>query len=153
MDLIQVFEKEHTEAKKDFPNIRPGDSVKVYQKIKEAGKTKTQSFEGIVIRTRKMKTASANFTVRKISLGVGVEKTFPIHSPNITKIKILKRGKVRRAKLYYIREREGKLAQLKEKESKLGEWKVATAETQKEPQKGQKEEEPKDEKKEEEKSK
>lgn len=130
MDLVEIFEKEQIKQKP--PQIHPGDKVKVYQKIKEVGKTRTQSFEGIVIRMRKMKTARANFTVRKIASGIGVEKTFFIHSPNITKIKILKKGKVRRAKLYYIRERQGKAAKMKEKKGELGEWEIATAETPKE---------------------
>lgn len=122
MNLVEIFEKE--QIKQKIPQIGPGDKIKVYQKIKEGGKTRTQSFEGIIIRARVMKTARANFTVRKIASGVGVEKTFFIHSPNITKIKTLKKGKVRRAKLYYIRERQGKAARLKEKEGELTEWEI-----------------------------
>ncbi len=138
MNLVEIFEKE--QIKQKAPQINPGDKVEVNQKIKEGEKTRTQSFEGIIIRTRSMKTARANFTVRKIASGVGVEKTFFVHSPNIIKIKILKKGKVRRAKLYYIRERQGKAAKVKEKEGELSEWKVTNAKDTKDFAKTQKEE-------------
>ncbi len=131
MDLLEIFEKEQIKNKP--LQINPGDKIKVYQKIQEGGKTRTQSFEGIVIRKRVMKTARANFTVRKIVSGIGVEKTFFIHSPNITKIKITKKGKTRRAKLYYIRERRGRAAKMREKEGELSEWEIATTEPAKQP--------------------
>ena len=105
-----------TQLKKDLPDIRPGDTVKVYQKIKEKDKERLQAFEGVVLARKHGKGISATITVRKVISGVGVEKIFPIHSPNIEKIEISKRGKVRRAKLYYLRTAKGKKARLKRKE-------------------------------------
>jgi len=113
--------------KKDLPDIRPGDTIKVYQKVKEVpkkGKTSTeredkeriQVFEGVVLARKHGKGISATITVRKIISGIGVEKTFPLHSPTIEKIEVLRRGKVRRAKLYYLRKVRGKKARLKKKE-------------------------------------
>ncbi len=104
------------QLKKDLPDIRPGDNVRVYQKIKEKDKEKIQAFEGLVIARKHGKGVSATITVRKVISGIGVEKIFPIHSPLIEKIEILKRGKVRRAKLYYLRKAKGKKAKLKRKE-------------------------------------
>ena len=100
--------------KEDLPDIRPGDRVLVYQKIKEGDKEKIQSFEGIVIARKHGKEIGATITVRREISGIGVEKIFPLHSPAIEKIEILKRGKVRRAKLYYLRKAKGKKAKLKE---------------------------------------
>ena len=102
--------------KKNILDIRPGDTIKVHQKIKEGGKERTQVFEGLVLARKHGKESGATITVRKVVSGVGVEKIFPIHSPLIAKIEILKRGKVRRAKLYYLREAKGKKARLKRKE-------------------------------------
>lgn len=104
------------QLKKDLPDIRPGDTVRVYQKIKEKDKERIQAFEGLVIARKHGKGVSATITVRKVISGIGVEKIFPIHSPAIEKIEILKRSKVRRAKLYYLREAKGKKAKLKRKE-------------------------------------
>ena len=101
----------------ELPEIKPGDTVKVYQKIKEKDKERLQAFEGIVLARKHGKGISATITVRKVISGVGVEKIFPIHSPNIEKIEILKRSKVRRAKLYYLRTAKGKKAKLKRKGS------------------------------------
>jgi len=101
--------------KKDLPNVRPGDTVCVYQKIKEGDKEKTQAFKGIVIARKHGKEIGATITVRKEVSGIGVEKIFPLHSPTIEKIEILKRGKTRRAKLYYLRKAKGKRAKIKEK--------------------------------------
>jgi large subunit ribosomal protein L19 len=113
----EIFNK--AQLKKEFPNIRPGDTVRIFQKIqeKEKGKKKrkVQSFEGIVIAKKHGKGISATITVRKIISGIGVEKIFPIHSPMLQKIEILKRAKVRRAKLYYLRTAKGKKARLKAK--------------------------------------
>ncbi len=112
--MINKLEKfNQIQLKNDLPDIRPGDTVSVYQKIKEGDKEKIQVFEGLVIARKHGKGISSTITVRKVILGVGVEKIFPIHSPTIEKIEILKRGKVRRAKLYYLRKAKGKKAKLK----------------------------------------
>jgi large subunit ribosomal protein L19 len=92
--------------RKDLPEIRPGDIVRVYMKVKDKDKEKTEVFEGIVIARKHRKEIGATFTVRKEVSGIGVEKIFPLHSPLIEKIEILKRQKVRRAKLYYLRKNE-----------------------------------------------
>lgn len=102
--------------KKDLPDVKPGDTVCVYQKIKEGEKERIQTFEGIVIARKHGKEIGATITVRKEISGIGVEKIFPLHSPTIEKIEILKRGKVRRAKLYYLREATGKRKKIKSKE-------------------------------------
>lgn len=108
-----IDDVERKYLRSDLPEIRVGDTVKVYFRIKEGDKERIQPFEGVVIRMRGGGTR-ATFTVRKISYGVGVERIFPLHSPLIEKIEILKRAKVRRARLYYLRERIGKKAKLKE---------------------------------------
>ena len=104
------------QLKKDLPDIRPGDTVKVHQKVKEKEKERIQVFEGVVIARKHGKGISATITVRKISSGVGVEKVFPLHSPNIEKIDLVRKGKVRRAKLYYLRTAKGQKAKLKRKD-------------------------------------
>jgi len=112
MNPIDMLEKEQMRV--DLPPFRAGDTVRVYSRIKEGDKERTQLFEGVVIRKRKGNTG-ATFTVRKVSYGVGVEKIFPFHSPQIDKIEVISRGKVRRARLYYLRKLRGKAARLKEK--------------------------------------
>jgi large subunit ribosomal protein L19 len=107
---IEQLEKE--QMRMDLPNFRPGDTVKVHVKIKEGEKERIQVFEGIVIR-RRSGGSRASFTVRKISYGVGVERIFPTHSPVIDRIEVLQRGKVRRAKLYYLRQLRGKAARIR----------------------------------------
>ena len=102
--------------KKGLPDIKPGDTVKVYQKIKEKDKERIQAFEGVILARKHGKGISATITVRRVVSGVGVEKIFPLHSPTIEKIEISKKGKVRRAKLYYLREAKGKKARLKRKD-------------------------------------
>ncbi len=102
--------------KKELPAIQPGDTVKVYQKIKEGDKERIQAFEGIVLARKHGKGISSTITVRRVVKGVGVEKVFPLHLPTIEKIDILRKGKVRRAKLYYLRTAKGKKARLKKKE-------------------------------------
>ena len=97
--------------KKDLPEIRPGDTIRIYQKVKE----KEQIFEGLVIARKHGKGIGSTITIRKIISGIGVERIFPLHSPTIEKIEILKRGKVRRAKLYYLRKAKGERAKIKEK--------------------------------------
>ncbi|KAA0226196.1 MAG: 50S ribosomal protein L19 [Fimbriimonadales bacterium] len=97
----------------DLPEIRPGDTVKVHVKVREGGKERLQVFEGTVL-AHKHGGAATTITVRKISHGVGVERTFPIHSPMVAKIDVVRRGRVRRAKLYYLRSKVGKAARIKE---------------------------------------
>ena len=98
----------------DIPNFRPGDTLKVHVKVIEGNRTRTQVFQGVVIR-RHGAGARETFTVRKISFGVGVERTVPVHTPNIDKIEVATRGDVRRAKLYYLRDLRGKAAKIKER--------------------------------------
>lgn len=112
MDAIRLVEAGH--LKKDRQGFAPGDTVKVHVKVIEGEKERTQVFEGIVIR-RRGEGGRASFTVRRISYGVGVERTFPLHSPRIEKIDVVRHGKVRRSKLYYLRELAGKAARVKEK--------------------------------------
>lgn len=112
MNVIEMLEKEQMRA--DMPDFRPGDTVKVHARIKEGQKERIQIFQGVVIRKRKGNTA-ATFTVRKVSYGIGVERIFPLHSPSIDKIEVLTRGRVRRARLYYLRKLRGKAARIKEK--------------------------------------
>ena len=112
MNLIDIIEKENLKA--NVPEFGIGDTVKVYVKIIEGNKERIQVFEGVVI-ARKNGSVRESFTVRRLSFGVGVERTFPIHSPKIDKIEVVKKGKVRRAKLYYLRDLSGKAAKIKEK--------------------------------------
>jgi large subunit ribosomal protein L19 len=111
MDAIKVTEEGF---KKDIPSFRIGDTVRVSMRVKEGDKERFQPFEGVVIAQRGSGTRET-FTVRKISYGIGVEKIFPLHSPLIDKIEVLKEGTVRRAKLYYLRGKKGKAAKVKEK--------------------------------------
>ncbi|MCZ8520079.1 MULTISPECIES: 50S ribosomal protein L19 [Paenibacillus] len=111
MNLIQEITKE--QLRSDLPNFRPGDTLKVYVKVIEGSRERVQLFEGVVIK-RHRGGISSTFTVRKISYGVGVERTFPLHTPKIEKIEVARRGKVRRAKLYYLRGLRGKAARIKE---------------------------------------
>ena len=112
MDLVHQIGK--GQMRTDFPEFRVGDTVKVHYKIKEGSKERIQVFQGIVIQKRGMQ-ISATFTVRKISGGIGVERIFPVHSPNIDKIEVVRFGRVRRAKLFYLRKAKGKAARVKEK--------------------------------------
>ncbi len=111
MDLLRAVD--NSQMRTDLPRFRPGDTVRVHVKIKEGEKYRIQVFEGVVI-AKKNNGISSTFTVRKVSLGYGVERVFPLHSPIIDKLKVVKSGKVRRAKLYYLRGRRGKAARLKE---------------------------------------
>lgn len=111
---IEIFNRAN--LKQNFPDVRPGDTIRVYQKIKEGEKEKIHVFEGQVLSRKHGKGISATITVRKVISGIGVERIFPIHSPTIEKIEILKKGKVRRAKLYYLRKRVGKKAKIKRRE-------------------------------------
>ena len=101
-------------AKDDIPTFSPGDTIRVHLRVVEGNKQRIQIFEGVVISRRGSRT-NASFTVRKVSFGIGVERIFPLHSPNIEKIEVTRHGKVRRAKLYYLRSRRGKAARIKEK--------------------------------------
>jgi large subunit ribosomal protein L19 len=109
--LVQEITKE--QIRKDLPNFRPGDTLKVHVKVIEGSRERIQLFEGVVIK-RRGGGISETFTVRKISYGVGVERAFPLHSPKIEKIEVARRGKVRRAKLYYLRALRGKAARITE---------------------------------------
>ncbi|MBU3895973.1 50S ribosomal protein L19 [Patescibacteria group bacterium] len=102
-----------SQLKTDLPEITPGDTIKVHQKIKEGDKERVQVFEGVVLARKHGKGASATITVRKVISGVGVERIFPLHSPAIAKIEVVRKGKVKRAKLYYLRTAKGKRAKLK----------------------------------------
>lgn len=112
MDVIKMLEQE--QLRKDIPQFRPGDTVKVHVKVVEGNRERIQVFEGVVI-DRKSGGVRETFTVRRVSYGVGVERSFPIHSPRIEKIDVVRRGIVRRAKLYYLRNLTGKAARIKER--------------------------------------
>lgn len=126
MNIEETIEKKYLKSK--VPSFRPGDTVQVHVKVKETEKSKgkkgekekekerIQVFEGVVIGMRG-RGIQSTFVVRKISFGVGVERIFPVHSPSVDKIKVVKQGKVRRAKLYYLRERTGKAAKIQEKQA------------------------------------
>jgi large subunit ribosomal protein L19 len=112
VNLIDSVQSAH--LRQDLPAFRPGDSVRVFVKVVEAGRERIQVFEGVVIR-RHGGGLDETFTVRKISDGVGVERTFPLHSPRLDRIEVVREGRVRRGKLYYLRERTGKAARIQEK--------------------------------------
>jgi len=114
MNLGIVKELTKKQLKTDIPEFGSGDTVKVFVKIIEGNRERVQMFEGVVIK-RQGGGISETYTVRKISNGIGVERTFPLHSPKIDRIEVVKRGKVRRNKLFYLRERSGKSARIKEK--------------------------------------
>jgi large subunit ribosomal protein L19 len=112
VDLIREVTREY--LKTDIPDFRPGDNLRVHVRLKEGEKERIQVFEGLVI-ARKHGGVSETFTVRKISSGIGVERTFPLNSPSLAKIEVTRRGRVRRAKLYYIRGLRGKAARIRER--------------------------------------
>ncbi|MEX0795806.1 MAG: 50S ribosomal protein L19 [Acidimicrobiia bacterium] len=111
MNHLEAVESAH--LRDDIPDFRPGDTVRVDVRVVEAGRERIQAFEGVVI-ARNGSGIRASFTVRKISFGVGVERVFPLHAPIISSIQVLRRGDVRRSKLYYLRDRVGKSARIKE---------------------------------------
>ena len=111
MDSIRAIERQ--QIREDLPQVRVGDNVKVYYRIKEGDRERIQMYQGDVIRMSGPG-ARETFTVRKISFGVGVERTFPVHSPKIAKLEVVRHGHVRRAKLYYLRNKVGKAARLRE---------------------------------------
>ncbi|WP_029353582.1 50S ribosomal protein L19 [Bosea sp. 117] len=120
VDIIAQLDSEQIEklsAAKAIPDFQPGDTVIVNVKVKEGERTRVQAYEGVVI-ARSGGGINENFTVRKISYGEGVERVFPLYSPNIDSLKVVRRGKVRRAKLYYLRDRRGKSARIAERQEK-----------------------------------
>lgn len=116
--LIKEFEKEYREKVAKYPDFSAGDTVIVAVKIKEGNKERVQNFQGTVMQRRNEGSNGETFTVRKISNGIGIERIFPVASPNIDSIKVIRKGKVRRARLFYLRGRQGKSARIKEKLSK-----------------------------------
>lgn len=112
VNIMDAIEKENERS--DAPEINIGDTVKVFFKIKEGDKERTQAFEGVVI-ARKSGSVRETFTVRRVSFGIGIERTFPFHSPLISRVEVVREGKPRRAKLYYIRKLTGKAARIKRK--------------------------------------
>ena len=116
--MDKVLELSNKDMKSDIPKFKSGDTVSVGVKVVEGEGSRTQVFEGVVIKISSGSGLDKTFTVRKISNGIGVERIFPFHSPNVVDIKLLKSGKVRRAKLYYLRKLKGKSARIQEKKSK-----------------------------------
>jgi len=112
MNIMEALEKEQMRV--DIPDFKPGDTVRVHAKIKEGEKERIQVFQGVVIRKHKG-TTGATFTVRKVSYGIGVERIFPLHSPVIDRIEVVAKGRVRRGRLYYLRNLRGKAARIREK--------------------------------------
>jgi len=128
MNILQQFEAEQITrltADRAVPDFRPGDTLRVAVKVVEGERTRTQNFEGVCI-ARSNKGLSSNFTVRKISYGEGVERVFPLYAPTIAEIAVVRRGDVRRAKLYYLRGRSGKSARIAERARESGAAEVAT---------------------------
>ncbi|MCS7018470.1 MAG: 50S ribosomal protein L19 [Cytophagales bacterium] len=114
-ELIKLVEKEYTAKRAGIPDFKAGDTINVHVKIVEGNKERIQQFQGVVIQRKNTNTNGETFTVRKISNGIGVERIFPIISPSIDKIELVRRGSVRRARLYYLRNLSGKAARIKEK--------------------------------------
>lgn len=117
MDVIRLVEQQ--QMRQDAPEFRPGDTVRVHVRVVEGGRERTQSFEGIVIQ-RRGGGIGETFTVRRISYGIGVERTFLLHSPRIEQVEVLRRGRVRRAKLFYLRGLSGRAARVKERRQNTG---------------------------------
>ncbi|MGB0412048.1 MAG: 50S ribosomal protein L19 [Pikeienuella sp.] len=116
MNLLEQINAEHiAELAKDIPDFAAGDTIRVGVKVTEGTRTRVQNYEGVCIARKGGSTLAAAFTVRKISFGEGVERVFPLHSPQIDSITVVRRGRVRRAKLYYLRDRRGKSARIAEK--------------------------------------
>ncbi len=116
-EIIKQIEAEYTGRKANFPSFNSGDTIIVHVKIREGNKERVQLFQGTVIQRRNTGSVGETFTVRKVSNGVGVERIFPILSPSIDKIEVVRQGKVRRARLFYLRGKQGKAARVKEKKS------------------------------------
>ena len=114
-ELLTLVQREYQEVRQKHPDFHPGDTINVHVKIREGNKERIQQFQGTVIQRKNASTNGETFTVRKVSNGVGVERIFPLLSPSIEKIELIRQGKVRRARLYYLRGRQGKAARIKEK--------------------------------------
>ncbi|HLW20897.1 MAG TPA: 50S ribosomal protein L19 [Cyclobacteriaceae bacterium] len=114
-ELLKIVEEEYSEVRSKFPSFKAGDTINVHVRITEGNKERIQQFQGTVIQRRNPSSNGETFTVRKISNGIGVERIFPIIGPSIEKIEVLREGKVRRARLFYLRGRHGKSARIKEK--------------------------------------
>ncbi len=114
-ELIKLVEDQYQEVRSTFPEFKAGDTVNVHVKIKEGNKERVQQFQGTVIQRKNKNSNGETFTVRKVSNGIGIERIFPVLSPNIDKIEVIRKGAVRRARLYYLRGRQGKSAKIKEK--------------------------------------
>lgn len=112
MNLLDVVNKIHSQDVTAIPNFRTGDTIAVHAKITEGDKTRIQIFQGVCIGIKNERNLNGHFRIRKMSSGIGVERVFPFHSPNIAKVEIMQRGKSRRSKLYYLRERSGKSARI-----------------------------------------
>ncbi|WP_461085294.1 50S ribosomal protein L19 [Spirosoma flavus] len=117
-ELIKLVEADNAQRRTELPSFRAGDTLNVHVKIREGNKERIQVFTGTVIQRRNPSSGGETFTVRKVSNGVGVERIFPVLSPNIDKIEVVRMGKVRRARLYFLRGRQGKAARLKERKPK-----------------------------------
>ena len=116
MDIIdQINDEQVKKLDKEIPDFAPGDTLRIGYKVSEGSRSRVQNYEGVVISRKGGLGIAASFTVRKVSFGEGVERIFPLYSPNIEKITVIRRGKVRRAKLYYLRERSGRSARITEK--------------------------------------
>ena len=118
-ELIKLVEADNAQRRAELPTFRAGDTVNVHVKIREGNKERIQVFTGTVIQRRNPSSAGETFTVRKVSNGIGVERIFPVLSPNIDKIEVVRMGKVRRARLFFLRGRQGKAARLKERKPKV----------------------------------
>jgi len=114
-DLIKLIENEYDEVRGNHPEFRAGDTVNVHVKIKEGNKERIQQFQGTVIQKKNSGSNGETFTVRKVSNGIGIERIFPLISPSIDKIEVIRKGKVRRSKLFYLRGKQGKAARIKER--------------------------------------
>ena len=118
-ELIKLVEADNAQRRTELPTFRAGDTVNVHVKIREGNKERIQVFTGTVIQRRNPSTGGETFTVRKVSNGVGVERIFPLLSPNVDKVEVVRMGKVRRARLFYLRGRQGKAARVKERKPKV----------------------------------
>ncbi len=114
-ELMNIVEAEYTDVRNSRPDFKAGDTVNVHVKIREGSKERIQQFQGTVLQRRHPNSNGETFTVRKVSNGIGIERIFPLLSPNIDKIEVIRRGSVRRARLFYLRNRQGKAARIREK--------------------------------------